>query len=290
MTLFSSGADSAKEQWDGAYTTFADARKIFQVDDARHIDDFSSHLRSVISQYANIYLDLPSTRQARTSKANTKSLLKYLTGPSDTDLIRDSLGKIRPKPLAPEVGRLRSIKSESEQKLMRTAADISGRAHAKASSVSAVSVILQLTWDVDNAVHHARIIGRCSGCTLRLPLLSLRSTTSCLCSRCSFWVGISLLILKNTSQASSSPNALIIHYTHNNQIISQDELILIDAGCEYKWVLLCSSTVINVDPDFISGYASDISTKFLLHTSFSPYYCFSRSHLSRQWYFHCTST
>ena len=30
------------------------------------------------------------------------------------------------------------------------------------------------------------------------------------------------------------PNALIIHYTNNNQVIRDDELVLIDAGCELK--------------------------------------------------------
>ena len=33
-----------------------------------------------------------------------------------------------------------------------------------------------------------------------------------------------------------SPNALTIHYTSNNQLIRENELILIDAGCEYKYV------------------------------------------------------
>ena len=33
-----------------------------------------------------------------------------------------------------------------------------------------------------------------------------------------------------------SPNALTIHYTSNNQLIRENELVLIDAGCEYKYV------------------------------------------------------
>ena len=31
-----------------------------------------------------------------------------------------------------------------------------------------------------------------------------------------------------------SANALIIHYTSNNQVVRDGEMILIDAGCEYK--------------------------------------------------------
>ena len=33
---------------------------------------------------------------------------------------------------------------------------------------------------------------------------------------------------------SYSPNALIIHYTSNNQLIADGEMVLMDAGCEYK--------------------------------------------------------
>lgn len=29
-------------------------------------------------------------------------------------------------------------------------------------------------------------------------------------------------------------NGLVIHYTTNNQIIEKGEMLLIDAGCEYK--------------------------------------------------------
>jgi len=32
------------------------------------------------------------------------------------------------------------------------------------------------------------------------------------------------------------PNALIIHYTSNNQVVQDSEMILMDAGCEYKSV------------------------------------------------------
>ena len=33
-------------------------------------------------------------------------------------------------------------------------------------------------------------------------------------------------------------NSLTLHYTHNNQLIDEGELVLIDAGCEYKSVRL----------------------------------------------------
>ncbi|KIK55353.1 hypothetical protein GYMLUDRAFT_231086 [Collybiopsis luxurians FD-317 M1] len=218
MTLFSSGSDSSKEQWDGASTTFADARKIFQADDARHIEDLPSHLRSILQQYPNVYVDAPSSsRTRRGSRATTKSLLKYLNGPSDAELVVESLGKVKPKPLAPEVGRLRAIKSVAEQKLMRTAADISGRAHAK---------------------------------TMRFTRPGL--SEAALAAHFDYLCSLSgAQRLAYVPVVASGPNALIIHYTHNNQLVSEDELILIDAGCEYN------------------GYASDITRTYPANGTFT---------------------
>ncbi|KAJ3977405.1 peptidase M24 [Lentinula raphanica] len=217
MTLFSSGSDSNKEQWDGASTTFGDARKIFQADDARHIDDFPSHLRSVIPQYSNVYFDLPPSRTRRPMKT-TKSLLKFLNGGSESDLVLDTLGKARPKPLSSEIGRLRAFKSPSEQKLMRAAADISGRAHAKTMRFTRPGL------SEAALAAHFNYLCRLSGAQ-RLAYVPV---------------------------VASGPNALIIHYTHNNQLINQDELILMDAACEYN------------------GYASDITRTYPANGSFTP--------------------
>ncbi|KAJ3783587.1 peptidase M24 [Lentinula aff. detonsa] len=217
MTLFSSGSDSNKEQWDGASTTFSDARKIFQVDDARHIDDLLAHLRSVIPRYSNVYFDLPPSRTRRSTKGTTKSLLKYLSGRSESDVVIESLGKARPKPLAPEIGRLRAIKSPSEQNLMKSAADISGRAHAK---------------------------------TMRFTRPGL--SEAALAAHFNYLCSLSgAQRLAYVPVVASGPNALIIHYTHNNQLISQEELILIDAGCEYN------------------GYASDITRTYPANGTFT---------------------
>ncbi|KAF5390508.1 hypothetical protein D9757_005207 [Collybiopsis confluens] len=220
MTLFSSGGtDASKEQWDGASTTFSDVRRIFQADEARHIEDLPGHLRSVLQQYSNVYVDAPpvSARTRRGSKANTKTLLKYLHGQSDTDLITESLGRIKPKPLAPEVSRLRAIKSLAEQRIMRKAADISGRAHAKTMrftrhglSEGALAAHFDYMCSLEGAQRLAYV-----------PVVA------------------------------SGPNALIIHYTHNNQMVSDNELVLIDAGCEFN------------------GYASDITRTYPANGTFT---------------------
>ena len=100
-------------------TGLSEATAIFGADDARSIDHFNDHLRSLTPLYSNIYSDLDGTSQRR---GRSRSGLKYLpiSNPAPKQL-----------PLSPEVARLRAIKSDAEVRVMRAAADISARAHAK---------------------------------------------------------------------------------------------------------------------------------------------------------------
>ncbi|KAK7061263.1 intermediate cleaving peptidase 55 [Favolaschia claudopus] len=215
MTVFSSGTDTAKEKWDGARTSFQDTKQIFRADDARNIQHFPSHLRSILSKYSNVFLDVPSTPTTpKTSKFSTKSLLQYLS-PSvaprtEYDSIVEALSHARRKPLAPKIAQLRAIKSEAELNVMRQAADISGRAHAKTMRFARPGLSESAV-----AAHFEYI---CSLAGSQRPA----------------YVPV----------VASGANALIIHYTANNHLIKDDEIILIDAGCEYN------------------GYASDITRAF----------------------------
>ncbi|KAK7471233.1 aminopeptidase [Stygiomarasmius scandens] len=231
MTLFTTGTDPSKAQWDGASTSHSDVCNIFSADDARHIDHFPSHLRAALFNYSNIYVDMPPSRTRRGYKsASAKNLLKYLSlglgsdeggakeAFSETESIIEGINKARRKALAPEISRLRAIKSEREQGVMRAAADISGRAHAKTMrftrpgiSESALAAHFEYICSLDGAQRLAYV-----------PVVA------------------------------SGPNSLIIHYTSNNQIIEDGEMILIDAGCEYN------------------GYASDITRTFPANGTFSP--------------------
>jgi Xaa-Pro aminopeptidase len=116
-------------------TSLHEAGTLFQADDARSIDHFASHLRSVLSTYSNVFVDVPPTHTHKPSKFTTKSILTYLSPPlaprTEYDSIVEALSKSRRKPLAPKIAKLRAIKSESELRVMQQAADISGRAHAK---------------------------------------------------------------------------------------------------------------------------------------------------------------
>jgi Xaa-Pro aminopeptidase len=143
MTLFSTGRDSSKEKWDGARTDLASAAEIFRADDAFSISSLSSHLRSTLSVHENVFVDVPPSHNRRSTRAasNSKSVLKYLTPSAsgaekgkimtDYDAIVEGLNSSKRKPLAPILARLRAVKSRREVAVMRAAADLSGRAHAK---------------------------------------------------------------------------------------------------------------------------------------------------------------
>jgi len=51
---------------------------------------------------------------------------------------------------------------------------------------------------------------------------------------------------------ASGANALVIHYTKNDEVLREGEMVLLDAGCEYN------------------GYASDISRTFPVSGKFHP--------------------
>ncbi|KAJ6543936.1 peptidase M24 [Mycena capillaripes] len=222
MTLFSAGKDSAKEKWDGARTGLDEATTLFQADDARSIDHFSSHLRSVLSAYSNVFVDVPPTITHKPTKFTTKSILKYLSPPvtprTEYDSIVEALSKSRRKPLAPKIAQLRAIKSDAELRVMRQAADISGRAHAKTMRFARPGL--------SEAALAAHFEYLCSLAGSQRPA----------------YVPV----------VASGANALIIHYTSNNHLIRENEVLLIDAGCEYN------------------GYASDITRSFPASGTFTP--------------------
>ncbi|KII95991.1 hypothetical protein PLICRDRAFT_170578 [Plicaturopsis crispa FD-325 SS-3] len=221
MTMFSQGKDSDREKWEGARTDFPDVVSLFSADDARSIDQFPSHLRSVISSFSNVYIDVPLSRRG-SSPRSAKSLLKYLTPSTttraDIDSVLDGLTSARRRPLAPEVAKLRAFKSEVEQRVMRTAADISGIAHAKTMRFTRPGI----------------------------PEHSLAAHFEYLCALSG------AQRLAYVPVVASGPNALVIHYTSNNHIVRDGEVVLLDAGCEYN------------------GYASDITRTYPASGVFTP--------------------
>ncbi|KAG6889042.1 hypothetical protein C0995_004325 [Termitomyces sp. Mi166 len=132
MTLFCKGKDPAKEKWDGARTSVPHAAAIFRADEVQPIDAFPFHLESAIAKHSQVYADTTLTHMRRVARATGKSIAKHSVKTHlDYDAIVDSLSSKKRRPFAPEIARLRGIKSPAEQRVMRAAADISGHAHAK---------------------------------------------------------------------------------------------------------------------------------------------------------------
>jgi intermediate cleaving peptidase 55 len=153
FTLFCNGSDADKAKWDGARyslthivsshayssraysTSLEDAAALFKANSALPITSFPSHLKSLTSLSSHVYLDLPASATPRSARSRPKSILDYLSNSlparREYDIIVDTLSGSKRKPLAPEVSKLRAIKSNFEQDVMRATADISGTAHAK---------------------------------------------------------------------------------------------------------------------------------------------------------------
>ena len=135
MTLYSLGYDAHKAQWDGTRTDFSSIVDLFGADDARHTQNLAADLKSNLLSASTAYVDLPSSASKRPTRGSYKSLMKYLSGSEAPrgvyETILDGLTAPKCKPLAPLVRALRGIKSEYEVEVMRRAAEISGKAHAK---------------------------------------------------------------------------------------------------------------------------------------------------------------
>ncbi|KAA1465904.1 peptidase M24 [Dentipellis sp. KUC8613] len=214
MIMYSLGRDPAKEKWDGARTNFDDVVTLFRADEARSIDDLPLDLKNHLSKAPQVYVDLPSSRRERVGRPSAKSLLKYLVGSGAAkgphESILEGLSANKRKPLAPLVGKLRSVKSKAEQAVMKSAADISGTAHAKTMRYSQPGMS-----ESEAAAHFEYICARAG-------------------SQRPAYVPV----------VASGENGLIIHYTKNDNLMQDGELVLVDAGCEYN------------------GYASDITRTF----------------------------
>ena len=111
-------------------TSHSSVKEIFHADDALSLSTFSTHLKSLLSHFTNIYMDPP----VRSSRRSASWLFNYLTSSllSDKEDLADVLSTSSSKPIAPHLGKLRSIKSSAEQTVMRAAADISANAHTEA--------------------------------------------------------------------------------------------------------------------------------------------------------------
>jgi intermediate cleaving peptidase 55 len=135
-------------------------------DDAQPISSFFSTLKSVMDDSSHVYVDLPEGASSSRRKSafdlfgpaeKSKRILHYLagkkSGKTEYDKLVENIESGKRRPLAPEVGKLRAVKSASEQAVMRAAAEISANAHAKVGQSARPGVMIsELRWHVDDAL------------------------------------------------------------------------------------------------------------------------------------------
>ena len=128
---------------------------------------------------------------------------------------------IDPRPI---VHNMRLIKSDAEIEVMRKAGVISANAHKRAIKFSAKQTAANevvTEYQLEAEIHHEFAMNGA-----RYPAYG--------------------------SIVGSGENACILHYTENESAINPNDLVLIDAGCEYQ------------------GYAADITRTFPANGKFSP--------------------
>ena len=119
--------------------------------------------------------------------------------------------------IGPLLHEQRLIKSAGEIAIMREAAELSSAAHVKAMEIAKPGLF---EYHLEGTIRH-----HCAMCGARFDAY--------------------------TSIVGGGENACILHYTDNNQVLKDGDLILIDAGCE------------------VNHYASDITRTFPANGKFS---------------------
>lgn len=201
--------DSFSEQWEGFRTGVDGAKEIFNADEAAETSVLPLYLAKIINRNDTLYFDIPKDK---TSVSNPALFSTFFTTKADSnghqtihDLVRQASGHKRIMGLNKLISDLRKIKSPAELKLMRRAGQISGRAFNQAFAQR-----FKNERTLQAFLEYKFISGGCDK-SAYIPVVAAGS------------------------------NALCIHYTRNDDVIYDDEMILVDAAGS------------------LGGYCSDIS-------------------------------
>ncbi|WWC88016.1 uncharacterized protein L201_002919 [Kwoniella dendrophila CBS 6074] len=226
-TLFVQPKDAHDALWEGERAGVEGAIEIFGADEAYSNTSLSTYLPSLlnVSSGETIYASLPpkpspsiySQPFQPPSPRKRSSLLKLFSSssssPTTTELnngdpphllLAAALTSEYAKPLEKSIQQLRMIKSPLEIKQMKIAANISSLAHSKVMNFAQPNKKerdLEATFE-----YHCSING--AERQAYVPVVA------------------------------SGANALVIHYTRNDCVLDPNDLVLIDAGCEYN--MYCS--------------------------------------------------
>src|SRR2546423_2238043 len=211
FTLFVRSRDPEKEIWDGRRAGIEGAVRDFGAEEAFPVSEFSEKLGDLINNARNLYYRV-GDGNPRVDNIIIKEIARMR-----------SLGR---KGIAPPqaivdpatiLHEMRLIKSDDEIALMQRAADIAAEAHVEAMKTARPGM---KEYEIEALIEY---IFRRSGAAA--PAYS--------------------------SIVGSGVNATILHYINNDAELKDGDLLLIDAGAEYR------------------GYASDITRTFPVNASFT---------------------
>ncbi|KAK7207951.1 metallopeptidase [Myxozyma melibiosi] len=213
--MFVQPKDEKKELWEGPRTGTQGAIDVFNADEAGDIAHVRNFLDKIVKRANTIYIDLPSSA-SHVSTFFTPPAKRATTASSIVELMKAHSKKSHQiKPLGAIVESLRAVKSRSEFAVMREAGRISGRAITKAYGE-------RFTKEADLSAYldYAFKIGGCEKPGY-VPVVA------------------------------GGKNALGIHYTRNDDLLNDGEMVLIDAGGQY------------------GGYSADISRAWPVNGKFT---------------------
>ncbi|ODV98167.1 hypothetical protein PACTADRAFT_83490 [Pachysolen tannophilus NRRL Y-2460] len=205
------------EQWEGNRTGIEGAKEIFNADQVFPNDRFVNHLEKLIQKNQFIYYD-----SLENKNKNSNFFANFFQKSDDENKFVTTIESLlkknnkNPHPISGIMTSLRVIKSNSELAVLRKAGEISGRAYNKA-----YANFFQNERTLASFLEYQFISGGCSG-NAYIPVVA------------------------------GGPNSLTIHYTRNDDIFHDGELVLVDAA------------------GALGGYRADISRTWPVNGKFTP--------------------
>lgn len=195
------------------------------VEQVQEYPRFLAHLRGMLNGPSVVYAESHST-------LSTPHYMQHKNvDPWLLDFFRTR--SPRRRDLKRELGRLRAIKSPAEQSIMRAAANITADAHRKVRPATPCARLRDRRAFSDDVLCSPGSLGGRPRGAFRLRRSETRRTAASVraCRR----FGVSPPCpLRFSLELATRPNALAIHYVANNAQLEEGEMVLMDAGCEYK--------------------------------------------------------
>ncbi|KAK9318101.1 peptidase M24, structural domain-containing protein [Lipomyces starkeyi] len=212
--LYVQPKDERKELWEGPRTGVDGALEMFNADEAGDIKFIRKYLDDIIARAGSIYMDIAPGNSEIASFFHPH-VRRGTMEVNILELIKHHKKETTLCPLTRIVQSLRAVKSEAELKVMQKAGKISGRAITRAYGRRFTKEA-----DLNAYLDYAFRIGGCEK-SAYVPVVA------------------------------GGKNALGIHYTRNDDILNDGEMVLIDAGGQY------------------GGYCADISRAWPVNGKFT---------------------